>query len=69
MLWFCACVSQELAAIKARVHEMEMEEESDRLEEERCDAIDMHLLTSSPRPGETARAFDLPPGLLLCHFV
>ncbi|KAI9531844.1 embryonic polyadenylate-binding protein 2 isoform X1 [Gymnodraco acuticeps] len=47
----------ELAAIKARVHEMEMEEESDRLEEERCDAIDMHLLTSSPRPGETARPF------------
>ncbi|XP_029283168.1 embryonic polyadenylate-binding protein 2 isoform X2 [Cottoperca gobio] len=44
----------ELAAIKARVHEMEMEEETERMkeeEEERCDSIDMHLMTSSPRPG------------------
>ena len=59
-------VSQELAAIKARVQELEMEEESERLkeEEERCDAVDMQLLTSSPRPGETARA---SRGLLLCH--
>ncbi|XP_037608638.1 embryonic polyadenylate-binding protein 2 isoform X1 [Sebastes umbrosus] len=49
----------ELAAIKARVQELEMEEETERMreEEERCDAIDMQLLTSSPRPGETARPF------------
>lgn len=59
-------MSQELAAIKARVQELEMEEESERLkeEEERCDAVDMQLLTSSPRPGETARASH---SLLLCH--
>lgn len=65
-----ACVSQELAAIKARVQELEMEEETDRLkeEEERCDAVDMQLLTSSSLPGETARASTYPPcGLLLCH--
>lgn len=43
---------QELTAIKARV--LEMEEESERLkEEERCDAGDMQLLATSPRPGET----------------
>lgn len=48
-------MSQELAAIKARVQEMEMEEETERLKEERCDAAEMHLLTSSSRPGETAR--------------
>lgn len=49
-------VSQELAAIKARVQELEMEEETERLkeEEDRCDAPEMQLLTSSPRPGETA---------------
>lgn len=49
-------VSQELAAIKARVQELEMEEETERLkeEEDRCDAVDMQLLTSSPRPGETS---------------
>ncbi|AWP01453.1 putative embryonic polyadenylate-binding protein 2-B-like [Scophthalmus maximus] len=41
----------ELAAIKARVQEMEMEEETERLKEERCDAAEMHLLTSSSRPG------------------
>ncbi|XP_071345159.1 embryonic polyadenylate-binding protein 2 isoform X1 [Trachinotus anak] len=44
----------ELAAIKARVQELEMEEETERLkeeEEERCDASEMQLLTSSPRPG------------------
>nr|XP_033482321.1 embryonic polyadenylate-binding protein 2 isoform X2 [Epinephelus lanceolatus] len=43
----------ELAAIKARVQELEMEEETERLkeEEDRCDAVDMQLLTSSPRPG------------------
>lgn len=49
-------MSQELAAIKARVQELEMEEETERLkeEEERCDGSEMHLLTSSPRPGEAA---------------
>lgn len=32
-----------------------MEEESERLkEEERCDAVDMQLLTSSSQSGETA---------------
>ncbi|XP_039456514.1 polyadenylate-binding protein 2-B-like [Oreochromis aureus] len=42
----------ELLAIKARVQELEMEEESERLkEEERCDAVDMQLLTSSPQSG------------------
>ncbi|XP_022057118.1 embryonic polyadenylate-binding protein 2 [Acanthochromis polyacanthus] len=44
----------ELMAIKARVQELEMEEETERRqeeEEERCDAVDMQLLTSSPRPG------------------
>ncbi|XP_040016437.2 embryonic polyadenylate-binding protein 2 isoform X1 [Gasterosteus aculeatus] len=49
----------ELAAIKARVQEMEMEEESERMrqEEERFDAMDMQLLNSSPRLGETTRPF------------
>lgn len=47
-------MSQELLAIKARVQELEMEEESERLKEERCDAVDMQLLTSSPQSGETA---------------
>lgn len=63
--------SQELAAIKARVQELEMEEETERLkeEEERCDAGDMQLLTSSPRPGETAQGSHPPRGLLLCHIV
>lgn len=53
---FPVLVSQELAAIKARVQELEMEEETERLkeEEERCDASEMHLLTSSPRPGEVS---------------
>lgn len=63
MFWSpCLCVCQELAAIKARVQELEMEEETERMreEEERCDAIDMQLLTSSPRPGETARASSPP---------
>lgn len=46
---------QELLAIKARVQELEMEEESERLkEEERCDTVDMQLLTSSPQSGEAA---------------
>lgn len=57
--------AQELAAIKARVQELEMEEETERLkeveEEERLDAGEMHLLTSSPRPGETAH------GSYICH--
>ena len=55
-------MSQELAAIKARVQELEMEEETDRLkeEEERCDAVDMQLLTSSSLPGETAPCVYLP---------
>ena len=45
-----------------------MEEETERLkEEERCDAGDMQLLTSSPRPGEMALRG--PRGLLLCHIV
>lgn len=49
-------LSQELAAIKARVQELEMEEETDRLkeEEERCDAAELQLLAGSPRPGEAA---------------
>lgn len=47
-------MSQELLAIKARVQELEMEEESERLKEERCDAVDMQLLTSSPQSGEAA---------------
>lgn len=48
----CLKNHQELTAIKARV--LEMEEESERLkEEERCDAGDMQLLATSPRPGET----------------
>lgn len=60
--------SQELTAIKARV--LEMEEETERLkEEERCDMGEMQLLTSSPRPGETAPGLYPPPCLLLCHVV
>uniref|UniRef100_A0A8C6UWN2 PABPN1 like, cytoplasmic n=1 Tax=Neogobius melanostomus TaxID=47308 RepID=A0A8C6UWN2_9GOBI len=47
----------ELAAIKARVHELEMEEESERLREEECDAVDMQLLTSSPRFNEPKGPF------------
>lgn len=58
MISFCVCWfvlknnnHQELTAIKARV--LEMEEESERLkEEDRCDAGDMQLLATSPRPGE-----------------
>lgn len=61
-------VCQELAAIKARVQELEMEEEIERLkEEERCDAQEMQLLTSSPRPGETAHGPYPSRSLLLCH--
>ncbi|XP_011608425.1 embryonic polyadenylate-binding protein 2 isoform X2 [Takifugu rubripes] len=42
----------ELTAIKARVQELEMEEETERLkEDERCDAGEMQLMTCSPRPG------------------
>ncbi|KAM9825063.1 embryonic polyadenylate-binding protein 2 [Syngnathus typhle] len=48
----------ELAAIKARVQELEMEEETERMkeeggeeEEDRCDGEEMQLLTGSPRPG------------------
>lgn len=45
-----------------------MEEEMERLkEEERCDAQEMQLLTSSPRPGETARRPYPSRGLLLYH--
>lgn len=46
-----------------------MEEETDRLkeEEERCDAPEMQLLTSSPRPGETARRSYPPHGVLPCR--
>lgn len=60
-------VFQELAAIKARVQELEMEEETERLkeEEERCDVGEMQLLTSSPRPGEAAHRSYPPWGLLL----
>ncbi|KAM4630601.1 LOW QUALITY PROTEIN: embryonic polyadenylate-binding protein 2 [Polymixia lowei] len=48
----------ELAAIKARVLELEMEEEAERLrEEEQCEAADMQLLSSSPQPGKTNQAF------------
>lgn len=47
-----------------------MEEESERMrqEEERFDAMDMQLLNSSPRLGETTSALYPPPGLLLCGF-
>ncbi|NP_001281170.1 embryonic polyadenylate-binding protein 2 [Cynoglossus semilaevis] len=38
----------ELAAIKARVQELEMEEETERLKDE--DGPEMHLVTSSPHP-------------------
>ncbi|XP_077420697.1 embryonic polyadenylate-binding protein 2 isoform X2 [Vanacampus margaritifer] len=49
----------ELAAIKARVQELEMEEETERMkeegiveeEEDRCDGEEMQLLTNSPRLG------------------
>lgn len=62
-LWLCDCGSltsplcpQELTAIKARVQELEMEEETERLkEDERCDAGELQLMTCSPRPGETAQ--------------
>lgn len=38
-----------------------MEEESERLkEEERCDAGDMQLLATSPRPGEITLLFEEP---------
>lgn len=47
---------QELTAIKARVQELEMEEETERLkDDERCDAGELQLMTCSPRPGETAQ--------------
>lgn len=47
---------QELTAIKARVQELEMEEETERLkEDERCDAGELQLMTCSPRPGEIAQ--------------
>lgn len=59
-------LSQELAAIKARVQELEMEEETERLkDEDRCDLQEMQLLTSSPRPGETAVALNRL--LVSCH--
>lgn len=65
--------SQELAAIKARVQELEMEEETERLkeEEERCDMGEMQLLTSSPRPGETAPLMGVIRVVvcLSCHIV
>lgn len=32
-----------------------MEEETERLKDERCDAGEMQLMTCSPRPGETAQ--------------
>lgn len=59
----CDCASltsrlcpQELTAIKARVQELEMEEETERLkEDERCDAGELQLMTCSPRPGEKAQ--------------
>lgn len=62
--YLCVCFCyQELTAIKARVQELEMEEESERLkEEERCDAGDMQLLANSPRPGERTCVSRLPPG-------
>ncbi|CAF99711.1 unnamed protein product, partial [Tetraodon nigroviridis] len=42
----------ELTAIKARVQELEMEEETERLkEDERCEAGELQLMTCSPRPG------------------
>lgn len=75
LLWHCALVSwfvfsKELTAIKARVQELEMEEETERLkeEDERCDAGDMQLLTSSPRPGEAAGWSHPPCGLPLSHY-
>lgn len=70
ILPFSYLFSQELTAIKARVQELEMEEETERLkEEERSDVGEMQLLTSSPRPGETAPGFYPPCGLLLSHNV
>lgn len=63
LCFFFFFLNQELTAIKARVQELEMEEESERLkEEERCDAGDMQLLANSPRPGERTRVSRLPPG-------
>lgn len=60
-LCFVFSFYQELTAIKARVQELEMEEESERLkEEERCDAGDMQLLANSPRPGERTHVSRLP---------
>lgn len=50
-------------AIKARVQELEMEEEAEGLkeeEDERCDVEEMQLLTSSPQPGERAHMSCLP---------
>lgn len=45
-------------AIKARVQELEMEEETEKLEEdERYDMEEMQLLTNSPRPGEAVHVF------------
>ncbi|KAM6981336.1 embryonic polyadenylate-binding protein 2 [Aplochiton taeniatus] len=42
----------ELAAIKARVLEMEMDEESERMrEEEQCEAAERQMLSSSPQAG------------------
>ncbi|XP_056464285.1 embryonic polyadenylate-binding protein 2 isoform X1 [Gadus macrocephalus] len=42
----------ELAAIKARVLELEMEEEAERMrEEEHCESAEMQLLSGSPQPG------------------
>uniref|UniRef100_A0A087XMB4 PABPN1 like, cytoplasmic n=1 Tax=Poecilia formosa TaxID=48698 RepID=A0A087XMB4_POEFO len=53
----------ELLAIKARVQELEMEEETEKLkeEEERCDAEEMQLLTSSPRPGNSGPFYSMTP--------
>ena len=54
---------QELAAIKARVLELEMDEEAERMrEEEHCESAEMQLLSGSPQPGKTAGT-----GCLVAH--
>lgn len=52
-------------AIKARVQELEMEDESEKLkEDDRYDMEEMQLLTNSPRPGEAVHVSSTPVVLL-----
>lgn len=54
-------------AIKARVQELEMEEEIEKLkDDDRYDMEDMQLQTNSPRPGEAVQGFSTPNGLFVC---